>query len=114
MGHNYQVAVKVAFKEVNSQTEMAWIFLKLKKEVRLICDSLDEKVLMPKKSEFLKITESLNYKNHLEVNFSDRHYCFPKNEVVLLDAANITTESLARVIYQKLKPTLLVSPNPLS
>jgi 6-pyruvoyltetrahydropterin/6-carboxytetrahydropterin synthase len=102
-GHNYQVAVRVQFKTVDPQTEMAVDFNEIKKQVRALCDQLDEKILIPKKSTFLKIFKSPHHADHQEIQFHNRHYCFPENEIYFVDANNITSESLARYIYEKLE-----------
>ncbi len=101
-GHNYQVAVKVQLDNVDPKTEMAVDFNVIKKAVRAVCDELDEKILLPKKSTCLRVSDSPHYKNHTEVRFADRVYCFPSNEIQYLDASNITSESLARCIHQQL------------
>jgi 6-pyruvoyltetrahydropterin/6-carboxytetrahydropterin synthase len=105
-GHNYQVAVKILIDTVNPKTEMAVDFNVIKKAVRTVCDQMDEKILLPKKSTFLKISASPHYKKHTEVRFQDRVYCFPDNEIFYVDANNITSESLARFIHEKLEDTL--------
>ncbi len=105
-GHNYQVAVRAQFAEIQKDTAMAVDFNVIKKAVRALCEELDEKILIPQTSPYLKISDSPHYKNHCEVQFNDRHYCFPKNEVVLINASNITSESLAFDFYQKLKKSL--------
>lgn len=102
-GHNYQIAVKVLFEDINTETEMAVDFNFIKKEIRHICDEMDEKILLPKKSKFLKIQASPHYKNHTEVHFNERNYCFPNNEICYIEANNVTSEALARVIYKKLE-----------
>jgi 6-pyruvoyltetrahydropterin/6-carboxytetrahydropterin synthase len=107
-GHNYQVAVKVHLDNVNKNTEMAVDFNVVKKAVRAICDEMDEKILLPKKSTFLKISESPHYKKHTEVRFQDRVYCFPSNEIFYVDANNITSESLARFIHLQLTKALKI------
>lgn len=105
-GHNYQVAIKVFIDNVDSKTEMAVDFNVVKKAVRAICEQLDEKILLPKNSSFLKMAQSPHYKNHTEVRFNDRVYCFPSNEIFHVDASNITSESLARFIHQQLSKAL--------
>jgi 6-pyruvoyltetrahydropterin/6-carboxytetrahydropterin synthase len=107
-GHNYQVAVKVHLDDVNKNTEMAVDFNVVKKAVRAVCDQMDEKILLPKKSTFLKISESPYYKKHTEVRFQDRVYCFPSNEIFYVDANNITSESLARHIHLQLSKALKI------
>ncbi len=105
-GHNYQVAVKIQLDQVDKKTEMAVDFNVVKKAVRSICDEMDEKILLPKNSTFLKISESPHYKKHTEVRFQDRVYCFPSNEIFYVDANNITSESLARDIHRQLAKSL--------
>lgn len=102
-GHNYQVSVKVFFEDINTETEMAVDFNLIKKEVRQICEQMDEKILLPKKSKFLIIQQSPHYKNHTEVRFNERNYCFPSNEIYYIEASNVTSEALARIIYKKLE-----------
>lgn len=102
-GHNYQVGIKAVFNQVDPATEIAVDFNQIKKAVRALCDQLDEKILIPKNSSFLKINKSPHYAQHIEVKFHDRIYCFPENEVFYIEASNITSESLARYFYQKLQ-----------
>jgi 6-pyruvoyltetrahydropterin/6-carboxytetrahydropterin synthase len=102
-GHNYQASIKVLFSEVDAETEMAVDFNFIKKEIRKICEEMDEKILLPKKSNFLTIQQSPHYKNHTEVHFNERNYCFPNNEIYYIETNNVTSEALARVIYKKLE-----------
>lgn len=105
-GHNYQVGLKVQFKNVDAKTEMAVDFNAIKKAVRALCNELDEKILLPRNSTFLKITDSPHYPQHTEVRFLDRIYCFPKKEIYFIEASNVTSESLARYLHQKLSSSL--------
>ena len=105
-GHNYHVSLKVLFEEINTETEIAVDFHCIKKEIRSICEQMDEKILLPKKSKFLEIKKSPHYKNHTEVHFNDRNYCFPNNEIFYIEANNVTSEALARIIYKKLEKNL--------
>lgn len=105
-GHNYQVAVRAEFSDVQKDTSMAVDFNIIKKAVRSLCEELDEKILIPKTSPYLKIKDSPHYKNHCEIHYNDRHYCFPKKEVVFIHASNITSESLAYDLYQNLAKSL--------
>ncbi len=106
-GHNYQVGLKVQFKTVDAKTEMAVDFNVIKKAVRALCEELDEKILLPRNSSFLKIADSPHYPKHIEVRFADRVYCFPKKEIYFIEASNVTSESLARCLHQKLSPSML-------
>jgi len=92
-GHNYQVQIQIAFKEIQKDTELAVDFNVVKKEIKILCDSLDEKVLIPTTSPFLEIKKS---EDSLSVTHSQWTYSFPKKSVVLLPLSNITSESLCR------------------
>lgn len=105
-GHNYQVAVYLLFSDVEKETDMTVHFHEIKNKIKTLCEEWDEKILIANKSNFLSIHVSLHYKDHLEVHFAKRRYCFPKNEVCLLDVSNVTSESLARLFYKKLRPQI--------
>lgn len=105
-GHNYQVGIKAVFNDVDPKTELAVDFNQIKKTVRELCDQLDEKILIPQNSTFVKINNSPHYQNHIEVKFNDRNYCFPKNEIFYIPASNITSESLARYFYDSLAASM--------
>lgn len=101
-GHNYQVMVRLEFDSVDAQTEMKADFKSLKEKIKVACETLDEKILVPEKSPFLKISESPHYKKHIQVEYNNRFYCFPTDEVMLLPLANITSEALARHLWTTL------------
>lgn len=103
-GHNYNVGVKLAFNELDKDLEMKIDFKHIKEKIKAICDALDEKILIPKGSKFLKISPSPHYKRHTQVEYGDRFYCFPDNEILQLPLSNITTEALARYIWENLEP----------
>lgn len=103
-GHNYSVEVNVEFNDIDPSTELKFDFNEIKKVVREHCELMDEKILIPQHSPFLKIQTSPTHKNHTEVLYGERFYCFPSNEVQLLPIANITTEALARYLHSCFLP----------
>jgi 6-pyruvoyltetrahydropterin/6-carboxytetrahydropterin synthase len=105
-GHNYKVSLRASFGDVDKNTEMTVDFESIKKEVRAICDKLDEKILIPQNSPYLKIEASPHYKNHTEVRYNERVYCFPTGEIFFVPVANITSEALAKFVYTELRKTL--------
>lgn len=105
-GHNYSVSVKATFDKVDSKTEMAMDFHSIKKEIRSVCEKLDEKILIPEDSPFLKIQKSPHYPGHTEVRYKKRVYCFPTDEIFFVPVANITSEALARYVHGELKIAL--------
>lgn len=101
-GHNYLVGVRISFKDINKDIDLKYDFNEIKKVVRSFCERHDEKILIPEHSPYLKIQESPHYKNHTEVIYADRHYCFPTQEVLKVPVANITSEALARYAWSEL------------
>lgn len=105
-GHNYQVSVECELKNVDSMG-MGFEFNELKPLIKSLSSKWDERVLLPKLSPLLKIREELVRKTpHYVVDFSsptgDRSYRFPKDEVLLLETVNVTSEELARLFAQLL------------
>lgn len=101
-GHNYLVAIKLKLENVDPQLEMKADFAELKKIIRETCDTLDEKILLPRQSAYLSIEKSPHYPNHTEVRFQKRVYCFPDDEIRVLPVSNITSEALAKFLWDKL------------
>ena len=99
-GHNYRVSVQLRFSELDENTGLAAEFSKLKKPIRDICESLDERVLLPKECSFLKIAKQ---DSEYEERFQKKRYVFPKEDVLLMPVRNISSEELARFIAIELK-----------
>ncbi len=102
-GHNYQVVCELTVKSINEKLGMAFDFNKIKPHIEKLCTELDEFVLIPTKSPFLKIIKE---KGQVQVTFGKKNYSFPKEDVKLLEISNITVEELARYFWSKLKPKL--------
>lgn len=102
-GHNYYVSVLFKVQELQPQLGLAFDFNLMKPLVRKICEELDERVLVPEKSSFLKV----NRRNaQVEVQFARKFYSLPSEDVVLLPIANVTSEELARWIATRLASDL--------
>ena len=99
-GHNYYVTVAIQFKELDKKTGLAFDFNSVKPVIKELCDSLDEKVLLPKNSPFLEISQK---GSQVDVSFSKKHYSLPKEDVAILDLVNISSEELSRHLASKLK-----------
>jgi len=102
-GHNYYVRVRLAVPELNSQFEMGIEMKSLKGIIQDICDELDERILIPQNSEFLKIEFE---DNSVEVRFMDKLYVFPKEDCYFLPLANVSCEALAKYVWDKAKAEL--------
>ena len=99
-GHNYQVRVSVEVNALNKDLGMPFDFNIIKPKIQHICNDLDEFILIPEKSPFLKIESN---QDQVLMGFHDKAYSFPKSDVRLLPIVNITVEELARLFFGKLK-----------
>lgn len=106
-GHNYYVSLKLGFRGISKETQLAVSFDLVKSSLKKICDELDERVLLPKNSSYLKITEEKGYSSAgLEVLFQKKRYVFPKEDVALLEVSNISSEALAKWVGEKFLASL--------
>jgi 6-pyruvoyltetrahydropterin/6-carboxytetrahydropterin synthase len=99
-GHNYYVAVEIEVPQIDPKIGMAFDFNSVKPLVKAICESMDEKVLIPTLSPFLKVSSSGQQTN---VSFANKTYSLPTDDVELLAVSNITSEELSRWIAVRLK-----------
>jgi 6-pyruvoyltetrahydropterin/6-carboxytetrahydropterin synthase len=98
-GHNYQVRVEIGIpdKEAIKVTGFFVDFNVFKKYIKSVLDQWDEMVILPKEHPDMKF----NIKGAvLEVNFRERFYAFPVNEVVLLPVINTSVEQLSRLLAE--------------
>lgn len=101
-GHNYRTSVSVEFERF-SLAEML-PFSEIKAAMRTICEEWDEKVLLPNACPHIEFLRE--EKNEMEFKACGKRYVLPRDEVILLSADNITTESLAKVFGERLARTL--------
>jgi len=101
-GHNYYVSLEVEGDSLNEQ-ELLIDVVSIKKSLSSVLESWDEKILLPKNSPHLILTGS---GDSINVKYSNRAYSFPSAEVELLDITNVTMESLAKLISDKLLSSL--------
>lgn len=101
-GHNYQVTVECELSALD-ELDMGFEFNELKPLVKALTEAWDEKFLLPSQSPYLRFhDEDIRGTTHLVIDFADRSYRAPKNETLLLEATNITSESLARLFARNL------------
>jgi 6-pyruvoyltetrahydropterin/6-carboxytetrahydropterin synthase len=98
-GHNYQLRVDIEVDHVDPKLGFAFDFNAVKPMIRSFCDELDERILIPTKSPFLKLIEA---GETLDVRFGSKQYSFPLIDTLRLPLTNITTEELARFAWQRL------------
>ena len=98
-GHNYQMRVDMTLPQVDAKLGLAFDFNTVKPKIRMICDELDERILLPSQSPDLKMQ---NASPQLLVNFAHKMYSFPEEDCLRLPLTNITAEELARYLCQRL------------
>lgn len=112
-GHNYQVKVDIVcpstdeVKEgssnqlIDKNGKVGYIidFNVLKKYIKSKLDLWDEHVLLPKLHPDMKFKDSTDQKNY-EINFRDRFYSLPKNEVMWLNISNTSVEQLSSLLAE--------------
>jgi len=89
-GHNYRAAVRLV-GELNDDG-MVFDFVALKRLLRMICDRLDHRMLLPRHNARLTMIES---EESVTVRYKQKTYLFPREDVVFLPISNTTAELLA-------------------
>jgi len=97
-GHNYYVSVEISDKL--DKNFFVVDFMELTKDLKSIVEPMDHYILLPTKSEEIKIKEE---GESVEVNTPDKRYVFPKSDVCYLPLPATTSELLAKYIHDKLK-----------
>lgn len=91
-GHNYSVKAAFHFSPEFSQPLVD--FRVLKDALKSVVEPLDEMILLPATSKFLRIQAS-DREVEVHVPADDSRYVFPRAEVRMLETDNITSENLA-------------------
>ena len=97
-GHNYYVSVEISDKL--DKNFFVVDFMELSKDLKSIVEPMDHYILLPTKSEEIKIKEE---GESVEVNTPEKRYVFPKSDVCYLPLPATTSELLAKYIHDKLK-----------
>jgi 6-pyruvoyltetrahydropterin/6-carboxytetrahydropterin synthase len=97
-GHNYRASVEV--EDDLDENHYVFDFIALKDLTREITDSLDHRMLLPGRSQLIRLEE--DGPNWL-VRYQDRHWSFPRDECAVLPIANTTAELLADYIAAGLR-----------
>jgi 6-pyruvoyltetrahydropterin/6-carboxytetrahydropterin synthase len=92
-GHNYQCAVDVSGEL--SDGDVVLDFIKFKPIVKQCCDELDHKTLLPRDSQWLRITV---HEKEIEVWHDEDRFLFPRRDVRILPITNTSSERLAEFL----------------
>lgn len=96
-GHNYQVELEIEGTTENDNVLIDFIFLE--DLLHQALSTWDHYVLLPSKNKRIKIREN---KDNIDFEYGSRFYSIPKTEIIFLDCRNVTTETLAQLLAEKL------------
>ena len=100
-GHNYYV--EVALEGPALSTGLLFPFHEVKPVINELCKAWDEYVLLPTRAPWLALREEgEQIEALLETPEVSKRYSFPKEDVVLLDCDNISSENLAGLFLEAL------------
>lgn len=99
-GHNYYLRVEFDVAELDPKVGLAFDFNLVKPLIQKLCQQIDEYILIPAKSPYLKVTRS---EGQVQVSFAQKTYTFPREDVIELPVVNISTEELARYFGELIK-----------
>jgi 6-pyruvoyltetrahydropterin/6-carboxytetrahydropterin synthase len=96
-GHNYQVGVKVE-GELGASGYVLDFGL-IKRLLKSIVDRLDERTIIPARSDCLEIKRE---SGSVHVRYEQDEFIFPAGDVAMLEIAHSSAEELARFIWNEL------------
>jgi 6-pyruvoyl tetrahydropterin synthase/QueD family protein len=97
-GHNYRVGA--VFAGELDQYHLLVDFVRLKRAMEEIAETLDHRMLLATRSDALPV--STTDAGEVQVVLADRRYVFPAGDVALLDVPNTTAEMLAAWFIDRL------------
>jgi 6-pyruvoyltetrahydropterin/6-carboxytetrahydropterin synthase len=89
-GHNWRVGCEVTTPVGDSG--LCFDYNVVKKALMALCDSLDEKVLLPGRSPWLRVEETDEL---VLAHYADERIPFLPRDVLVIDVRNVTVEDLA-------------------
>lgn len=100
-GHNYRVSIEVA----GALGRQGYVvdFGVVKRIARRLCEHLDEKLLIPARSDCLTIRETAK---SVRVQYEGDEFVFPRGDVLLLPIVHSSAEELARYLTGELRRQL--------
>lgn len=96
-GHNYHVQVDLRFNDISKTDGLAVDFNVIKPVIKQLCDNLDEHILIPEKSPYVKIERQ---ETQIVLEFNNKHYSLPREDCKVLPLVNISSEELARYMTE--------------
>ncbi len=97
-GHNYQVQLEVELAKPPTLARLL-NYEVFKRALRLVCDDWDERVLIAGDNPWLQWLSGAD--GEFAFRLCGKSYLLPADEVVVLAVDNITTEHLARLLFER-------------
>ncbi len=97
-GHNYQLSVE--FRGPLNEDSLVIDFRVVKTILKMIKDTLNHRILVPLRNPHLTIQSG---EKSTRIQFGDERLELLTRDVVLLDVANVTSELLARHIFESIQ-----------
>ena len=97
-GHNFQVRASVT--ATVSDDGLAFDYVMLKRALRTLCDQLDERVLLPQLSPYLRLEHQDGL---ILAHFADERIPFLARDALPLPIRNVTIEELAALLLDRLR-----------
>jgi 6-pyruvoyltetrahydropterin/6-carboxytetrahydropterin synthase len=97
-GHNYQVAVAVALRDVSFDNFLHFDVFKRALEAQ--CKEWDEHLLLPEKNRHLEVVR--HDATEIEFRLAKKRYVLPADEVILLPVENVVVETLSQEFCRRL------------
>jgi len=96
-GHSY--IVRLRLEGDIGEEGMIMDFVVLKKELKIMIDEMDHKVLLPALSDTVKITKT---EDSVEVVSCGKRYVFPIEDVKMLDIHTTTAEEMSVMMTERM------------
>jgi 6-pyruvoyltetrahydropterin/6-carboxytetrahydropterin synthase len=97
-GHNFQV--QAAVTTTVGADGLAFDYVLLKRVLKTLCDQLDERVLLPQQSPYLRLEQR---DGMLLAHFADEQIPFLHRDVLTLPLRNVTIEELSALLLARLR-----------
>ena len=101
-GHNYRVTAEV--HGTLDENHYVVDFIVVRDALQRIVAAWDHHMLLPTQHPEIRVqtVSDASFGDQIEVTFRDRRWMFPREDCILLEIPNTTTELLARLIGQNL------------
>jgi len=96
-GHNFRVQAEVTAPV--DDNGLTFDYVLLKRRLKALCDSLDERLLLPLHSAHLEIIQTDGL---ITARFDGQSMSFPEADVLLMPLRNVTVEELSHWFLQQL------------